>query len=34
LGACAIGPVMLVDDKYYGKMSASRVKDLLARCRS
>jgi NADH-quinone oxidoreductase subunit E len=30
LGACAIGPVMVVDGKYYGKMSASRAKSLLA----
>lgn len=31
LGACAIGPVMVVDDKYYGKMSASRAKNLLVK---
>jgi len=29
LGACAIGPVIVIDGKYYGKMSASRAKDLL-----
>ena len=29
LGACAIGPVMVVDDKYYGDMSASKVKKIL-----
>ncbi len=29
LGACAIGPVMMVDDKYYGDMSASRAKRIL-----
>lgn len=29
LGACAIGPVIILDDKYYGKMSAPKVKDLL-----
>jgi NADH-quinone oxidoreductase subunit E len=34
LGACAIGPVMVVDGKYYGKMSASRAKKLLAKRRS
>jgi len=34
LGACAIGPVMVLDGKYYGKMSASRAKDLLMEFRS
>jgi NADH:ubiquinone oxidoreductase subunit E len=34
LGACAIGPVMVVDGKYYGKMSASRANALLDKCRS
>lgn len=29
LGACAIGPVMVINNKYYGKMSASRAKNLL-----
>ena len=29
LGACAIGPVMVVDGKYYGKMSASMAKNIL-----
>ena len=29
LGACAIGPVMVVDDKYYGDMSASKANRLL-----
>ncbi len=29
LGACAIGPVMVVDDKYYGDMSASKAKKIL-----
>jgi len=29
LGACAIGPVMLVDAKYYGKMSPSKAKKRL-----
>jgi len=31
LGACAIGPVMVVDGVYYAKMSASRAKKILAR---
>lgn len=34
LGACAIGPVMVVDGEYYGNMSASKAKDLLVKCRS
>jgi NADH-quinone oxidoreductase subunit E len=34
LGACAIGPVMVVDGEYYGKMSASRAKNILVECRS
>lgn len=34
LGACAIGPVMVVDGKYYGKMSAPRAKKLLVEHRS
>ena len=34
LGACAIGPVMVVDGKYYGKMSASKAKNLLVKRRS
>ncbi len=34
LGACAIGPVMVVDGKYYGKMSASKAKKLLVKGRS
>ena len=34
LGACAIGPVMVIDGKYYGKMSASRAKNLVVKCRS
>jgi len=31
LGACAIGPVVMIDDKYYGKMSASKVENLLVK---
>jgi NADH-quinone oxidoreductase subunit E len=34
LGACAIGPVMVIDGEYHGKMSASRAKRLLTQCRS
>ena len=34
LGACAIGPVIVLDGEYHGKMSASKVKNLLIKCRS
>jgi len=33
LGACAIGPVMIIDDKYYGQMSASEAKNLVIKYR-
>ncbi|MCJ7652151.1 MAG: NAD(P)H-dependent oxidoreductase subunit E, partial [Actinobacteria bacterium] len=31
LGACAMGPIMVVDGTYYGEMNASRVKRILAK---
>ncbi|MEA3459885.1 MAG: NAD(P)H-dependent oxidoreductase subunit E [Chloroflexota bacterium] len=31
LGCCALGPVMVVDGKYHGKMAASRVDRVLKR---
>ena len=34
LGACAIGPVMVLDGKYHGKISASKAKKLLVKGRS
>jgi len=34
LGACAIGPVVVLDGKYHGKMTSPKVKDLLIKCRS
>ncbi|MFH1151355.1 MAG: NAD(P)H-dependent oxidoreductase subunit E, partial [Actinomycetota bacterium] len=34
LGACAMGPVMVVDGKYYGQMNASKVKKVLKPYRS
>jgi len=34
LGACAIGPVVVVDGKYYGKMTAHKAKTVLAEYRS
>lgn len=30
LGCCALGPIMVVDGKYYGKMAASGVEKVLA----
>ena len=29
LGACALGPVMVIDGKYYGTMTAKKVGPLL-----
>jgi NADH-quinone oxidoreductase subunit E len=29
LGCCAIGPVMVVDNKYYGQMSPTKVESIL-----
>ena len=29
LGACALAPVMVVDDTYYGKVEAQQVEKLL-----
>lgn len=29
LGACALGPVMVIDKKYYGKISISRIESIL-----
>ncbi len=34
LGACAIGPVMVLDGQYHGKISASKAKKLLVKDRS
>lgn len=31
LGACALGPVMAIDGKYYGHMAANKVEKLLAK---
>jgi NADH-quinone oxidoreductase subunit E len=31
LGACALGPIVVVDGEYSGQMNASKVDDLLAR---
>ncbi|MFL0268329.1 NAD(P)H-dependent oxidoreductase subunit E [Candidatus Clostridium radicumherbarum] len=29
LGSCAIAPVMVINDKYYGKVSTSAIKEIL-----
>ena len=29
LGCCALGPVMVVDNKYYGKIRASKLEEIL-----
>jgi NADH:ubiquinone oxidoreductase subunit E len=29
LGVCAIGPVMLVDEKYYGEMSSVKARKII-----
>lgn len=33
LGCCALGPVMVVDDKYYGKPSTKEIEETLAACK-
>jgi NADH-quinone oxidoreductase subunit E len=33
LGACALGPLIVVDEQYYGKMTPSKVKRVLRNCR-
>lgn len=34
LGTCALAPVMLVDNKYYGKVTKRRLKSILAKYRT
>ncbi len=29
LGACALGPLLVIDRKYYGKMSTDRIEEIL-----
>lgn len=31
LGACALGPIVVVDDEYHGKMNAGKVKKMISR---
>jgi len=33
LGACALAPVVVIDERYYGKMTPEKVRELLARYR-
>jgi NADH-quinone oxidoreductase subunit E len=32
LGCCALGPVMVVDDEYHGKLPVSQAEEILASC--
>lgn len=32
LGACALAPVITIDDKYYGGMTPERIKEVLEQC--
>ena len=31
IGACAVGPVMMIDDDIYGNLTADKVREILAR---
>ena len=33
LGACALGPVVVIDGQYHGQMTQAKVKELLENCR-
>jgi NADH-quinone oxidoreductase subunit E len=33
IGACAVGPVMMIDDDIYGNLTVDRVREILARYR-
>jgi NADH-quinone oxidoreductase subunit E len=33
IGACAVGPVMMIDDDIYGNLTVDKVQDILARYR-
>lgn len=33
IGACAVGPVMMIDEDIYGNLTADKVRDILARYR-
>lgn len=32
LGCCALGPVLVVDDEYHGKVTSAKVEEILASC--
>ncbi len=34
LGACALGPMMVIDKKYYGKINTNKVESILGKYRS
>jgi NADH-quinone oxidoreductase subunit E len=31
VGCCALGPMVMIDDKYHGQMSSDKVSSLLAK---
>ena len=33
IGACAVGPVMMIDDDIYGNLTPDKVRDIIARYR-
>ena len=33
LGACALGPIMVVDDEYHGEMSPGKVRTIINNCK-
>ena len=33
IGACAVGPVMMIDEDIYGNLTVGKVRDILARYR-
>jgi NADH:ubiquinone oxidoreductase subunit E len=34
IGACAVGPVMMVDEDIYGNLTPDKVRDIIARYRA
>ena len=34
IGACAVGPVMMLDDDIYGNLTPQKVREIIARCRA
>ena len=33
LGACALGPMMVIDKKYYGKINTNKIESILEKYR-